>query len=318
MKRLGLLLLLLAPLEVMGQTPVVSVLARTAAYTDSTGQVWNPIGTQCKTPKQYTMNPVQAITGTLPGPTDQNLYNAQWYGSMTCTFPVPAGNYTVLFKFAEIYYGTTAGGPCTPANCAGQRIFNVSLNGVSVLLNFDIAASAGGSLKAIDKSFTTAATSNGITIAFTPTASSPDPNPQWDAIQITPVNTPPPPTASGLTLSGTNATGTPVSQTFDPSKPISATFLQTGGFQVIGGTVVPLTVTTIAPGSGQAAAAVSLTGTGFVSTGMTGGLICPSGASGTYYPFATLTYVNSTHLNAVVPTIPGTLPVTCDLQVTVP
>ena len=64
--------------------------------------------------------------------------------------------YTVTLDFAEIYY-----------NAAGQRLFNVSINGASVLSDFDIYASAGGKNKAIAETFTETADTNGdITIAF--------------------------------------------------------------------------------------------------------------------------------------------------------
>ena len=50
---------------------------------------------------------------------------------------------------------------------AGQRLFNVSINGTSVLSSFDIYASAGGQNRAIARTFTTTANSSGqVVIAF--------------------------------------------------------------------------------------------------------------------------------------------------------
>jgi hypothetical protein len=47
-------------------------------------------------------------------------------------------------------------------------LFNVSINGVSALSNFDVYASAGGKNKAVARSFTATADSNGkIAIVFT-------------------------------------------------------------------------------------------------------------------------------------------------------
>ncbi|WP_114752532.1 PKD domain-containing protein [Pleomorphovibrio marinus] len=54
--------------------------------------------------------------------------------------PVPNGDYQVIMHFAEIYWGATGGGP---GGNAGQRIFDVSLNGNLVLDNFDINAEVG-------------------------------------------------------------------------------------------------------------------------------------------------------------------------------
>lgn len=68
-----------------------------------------------------------------------------------------AGTCTVTLQFAEIYW-----------TAAGQRQFNVIINGNQVLTNFDIFANAGGENIAIAESFTTTANSSGqIVIQFT-------------------------------------------------------------------------------------------------------------------------------------------------------
>ena len=84
------------------------------------------------------------------------LYQTEPYGAFSYNFTVPNGNYTVLLKFAEIYFTT-----------AGQRVFNVSINGTPVLTNFDIVAVAGAPLKALDESFPVAVTNGTIAIQFT-------------------------------------------------------------------------------------------------------------------------------------------------------
>jgi Di-glucose binding within endoplasmic reticulum. len=76
----------------------------------------------------------------------------------------------VVLKFAEIYF-----------TAAGQRIFNVSINGTKVLSNFDIVTAAGGALKAIDKTFPITVTNNQINIVFTPGSAD---LPKVSAIQI--------------------------------------------------------------------------------------------------------------------------------------
>jgi hypothetical protein len=65
-------------------------------------------------------------------------------------------SHTVRLHFAEIFQSS-----------AGSRLFNVAINGTTVLSSFDIFAAAGGANKAIVKEFTVAADSNGkIAIAF--------------------------------------------------------------------------------------------------------------------------------------------------------
>ena len=51
---------------------------------------------------------------------------------------------------------------------AGQRVFNVSINGTQVLANFDIFATAGAMNKAVIRQFTATANGSGqINLVFT-------------------------------------------------------------------------------------------------------------------------------------------------------
>jgi hypothetical protein len=141
------------------------------AYTDSQGHVWSADenftgGTAAVT--------TSTITGALPASSDQTLYQSQRYGSpFSYTFNVPAGSYQLTLKFAETYW-----------TAAGQRTFNVSVNGTQVLTNFDIFATAGGQDKAIDEVFNNIAPSGGvITITFGPASAD---NAEVQAIQIIP------------------------------------------------------------------------------------------------------------------------------------
>jgi hypothetical protein len=72
------------------------------------------------------------------------IYQTDRYGEFTYTIPVdpaPAG-YTVRLHFAEFKFAA-----------AGQRKFNVDINGTSVLSDFDIVAEAGAKDKAVVKDF---------------------------------------------------------------------------------------------------------------------------------------------------------------------
>ena len=86
------------------------------------------------------------------------VYQSLRYGNFAYNMPslVPGTTYTVRLHFAEVYFTT-----------AGQRVFNVTINGTTALSNFDIVA-VGGANKALVKDFTTVADSNGkINITFT-------------------------------------------------------------------------------------------------------------------------------------------------------
>ena len=97
-------------------------------------------------------------TSGVSNPAPAVVYQTdRWgYAYSWCPFTYTLGNltpeatYTVRLHFAELVY-----------NAAGQRQFNVSINGTQVLTNFDIVATAGGKDKAVVEEFTATADANG-------------------------------------------------------------------------------------------------------------------------------------------------------------
>lgn len=126
----------------------IRVHAGGAAYTDPSGNVWSA-DTGFSGGSTYTTT--HAITNT----TTQPLYQNERNGNFQYQFSVPNGTHTVTLKFAEIFWGR-----------AGQRVFNVAINGTTVLSNFDIFAQAGAAYKALDEAFSVAVTGGTITIQF--------------------------------------------------------------------------------------------------------------------------------------------------------
>ena len=120
-----------------------------AAYTDTLGQVWSG-------DKDFISGNIASTTKAIANTSDPTLYQTERFGNFSYQFGVVNGTYNVVLKFAEIYWTT-----------AGQRIFNVAINGTPVLTNFDIVAAAGAPLTAIDKTFPVTVTGNQITIQFT-------------------------------------------------------------------------------------------------------------------------------------------------------
>jgi trimeric autotransporter adhesin len=95
---------------------------------------------------------------TLPAPA--SVYQTERRGSFTYTLPglTAGGTYTVNLHFAETYW-----------KAAGKRLFNVSINGASVLSNFDVFSAAGGEDIAVVEPFTATASPSGtITVKFSP------------------------------------------------------------------------------------------------------------------------------------------------------
>jgi hypothetical protein len=99
--------------------------------------------------------------------------SCRWAPSFSYTIPglTAGGHYTVRLHFAELTW-----------TAAGQRKFNVSINGTSVLSAFDIFAASGARNKAVVEQFTAVANTAGqVVIAFTQAGAD---NPEVNGIEI--------------------------------------------------------------------------------------------------------------------------------------
>jgi hypothetical protein len=97
------------------------------------------------------LTPVRTSLVTNPAP--QAIYNVERWGAAAWTIPGlnPLGGYNVRLHFVD--FSSTG---------AGQRQFNVSINGERVLTNFDIFAETGAINTAIVEQYYTTADENGI------------------------------------------------------------------------------------------------------------------------------------------------------------
>jgi hypothetical protein len=137
-----------------------------SGYTDGQGRQWSADGS-------FSGGSAFSSTRTIANTSDQALYQNSRYGSsFTYTINVPAGTYAVTLKFAELYWSSSGG-----------RVFNVSINGTGVLSNFDIVSAAGGSFRAVDRTFTVT-TTGPITLRFSVGSAG---NPLVNAIQVAPM-----------------------------------------------------------------------------------------------------------------------------------
>jgi Malectin domain/Calcineurin-like phosphoesterase len=133
------------------------------AYTDSLGQPW-------KADTAYTGGSSYTTTQTITNTSDPTLYKTSRYGtSFSYAINIPAGTYSVTLKFAEPVWAAK-----------GKRVFNVAINGATVLSKFDIFAAAGAEFKAIDETFKVNSTGT-IKIQFTTGSAG---NPLVNAIQV--------------------------------------------------------------------------------------------------------------------------------------
>jgi hypothetical protein len=101
-----------------------------------------------------TMNAVTNVISTtgVTNAAPAAVYQSERYGNTTYTLPslVASAQYTVRMHFAEIYW-----------SAAGKRLFNVLINGITVLSNFDVFVAAGGQYKAVVREFIATANASG-------------------------------------------------------------------------------------------------------------------------------------------------------------
>ena len=98
-------------------------------------------------------------TANVVNPAPMQVYQSARFGTFTYTIPslTAQSTYTVRLHFAETYW-----------SAAGQRVFNVAINGTTVLQNFDIVTTAGGPDIAVVEQFSATANASGqIILSFT-------------------------------------------------------------------------------------------------------------------------------------------------------
>jgi hypothetical protein len=123
------------------------------AYTDTLGNVWSA-------DSNYNGGALVSTVNAISGTPDPALYQNWRAGPdgfpLIYTFTgIPSGTRTVTLDFADAV-----------STAAGQRVFNVAINGVTVLSNFDINQAAGANI-AVSRSFTVSVSTGQIAIQFT-------------------------------------------------------------------------------------------------------------------------------------------------------
>lgn len=83
-----------------------------------------------------------SVTDSISGTADAELYQSERYGALTYKIPVTNDTYDVKLSFAELY-----------VTSAGARVFDVVIEGETVLSSFDLYTEAGGAFTAFDQTF---------------------------------------------------------------------------------------------------------------------------------------------------------------------
>jgi hypothetical protein len=162
-------LVLLAFSALLRADSSIRVNAGGPAYTDSLGNIW-------AADNGFTGGGAFSTTTSIANTTEKTLYQSERFGDsggLEYVTPVANGQYTVTLKFAEIYFTS-----------AGQRVFNIVINGDIVQNNFDPFAAAGGANTAVDESYPITVTTGAIDIKLVAVAQ----NPKISAIEIDPAH----------------------------------------------------------------------------------------------------------------------------------
>jgi hypothetical protein len=93
-------------------------------------------------------------TAAIAGTNDDRVYQSERYGNFSYAIPVADGDYLVTLKFAEIYFTK-----------AGQRVFDVTIEGDEVLTDLDLVAEAGPKV-AYDQTFPVHVSDGTLNIGF--------------------------------------------------------------------------------------------------------------------------------------------------------
>jgi glycosidase len=134
-----------------------------ANVTDCTGNIWLQDQNYNLGGFGYSGGTTGYVANTISGvcPAAQPLYQRERYSTSSAgfsyDFDCPAGIYETILLEAETYW-----------SAAGQRVFNVFIQGNQVLTNLDIFAAAGGKNIPLARVFTNAVTNAHLRVLFAP------------------------------------------------------------------------------------------------------------------------------------------------------
>jgi parallel beta-helix repeat protein len=102
------------------------------SYPDSAGRFWNADKSYSSGSWGYVGGTTYSTGDPIANTSDDRLYQSERYGNFSYQFDVANGRYDIVLHFAEIYWGG-----------AGQRLFDVLIEGMVVLDNYDICQAVG-------------------------------------------------------------------------------------------------------------------------------------------------------------------------------
>ncbi len=178
-----------APSPTSTPTPTAPILINCGGptYLDSAGQLWSA-------DMDFVGGSTFSTTHSITGTSDPTLYKTERYApTLTYNIPVINNTCTVTLYFAEIYF-----------NGPGERVFDVSIEGQTVLQNFDIWAVVG-QFAALQQTFVVTVTDGVLNIVGTASVN----NAKFSAIQVVPGSSAPTPTPTPTVTPTPTATPSP-------------------------------------------------------------------------------------------------------------
>ena len=141
-----------------GQQVVMAINAGGGQYTAKDGTVY-------RADAYYSGGSSGSTSASISNTGDATLYRTRRTGSFTYELPVSNGSYLLTLKFAEIYF-----------NSAGQRVFDLFVEGLKMESALDIVARASGAYKAYDVTVPVNVKDGSVSIRFGSITSSPQLN----------------------------------------------------------------------------------------------------------------------------------------------
>ena len=126
----------------------------TTGFTDGVGRVWVADKYYDPASETWTGTPDNGAEWTNTTADLYTLYQSNRFNDQSYVIPVPsAGTYHVTLHYAEMYWTTV-----------GRRVFNVSVQGVTVVGSLDLIATTGYRYSAYTTTHTVTVTSSGLTV----------------------------------------------------------------------------------------------------------------------------------------------------------
>jgi hypothetical protein len=118
-----------------GRMRPVRILTRQTPYYSNDSKMWSP-------DSYFEGGQLSTFVDAVTGADDPELYSGERWGNFSYAIPVAPGKYSVILYFVNRTTETKNDAPAQGVRQPSPRVFQVFLNGVTILQNFDLAQEA--------------------------------------------------------------------------------------------------------------------------------------------------------------------------------